>query len=265
MRSYDRMRDLLSDKPVAFHPQLARLLGGINSALLFQQIAFWSSLRADSKAGYGAWIWKTQSELEDETAMTRYEQEGARRILRREGVVEEKRAGIPARLHYRINWGRFFELAAATPYAPVCGKPAYSGGEDAQPGSRKSSEQERGRSSDRPAETAPSKPEKTNREYPEKTQDKNPVPEASEAEAAWREVVCAFIQAGNAPPWLRPWCVGAELSDSTLRVRLPVSATVNGMAFADLVRDQFGEELERTWRLVSSDPRAELELEAGRV
>jgi hypothetical protein len=39
--SYERMRELLSDRPVAFHPQVARLLGSINAGLLFQQLAYW--------------------------------------------------------------------------------------------------------------------------------------------------------------------------------------------------------------------------------
>jgi hypothetical protein len=38
--TYAALRRLLSDRPIAFHPELARVLGGINEALLFQQIAY---------------------------------------------------------------------------------------------------------------------------------------------------------------------------------------------------------------------------------
>jgi hypothetical protein len=47
-----------SDRPIAFHPTMARLLGDINEALLFQQLAYWSDKGADPE-----WIYKSQVEL----------------------------------------------------------------------------------------------------------------------------------------------------------------------------------------------------------
>jgi hypothetical protein len=257
------MRGFLSDRPIAFHPQLARLLGGINAALLFQQIAFWSNTKPDSGSGHGAWIWKTQAELEVEPAMTRYEQEGARRLLRRKGVVEEKRRGVPARLHYRINWRCFFELTDTPVPSPDCGKPANKNGGEVQSRSRELPEQERGEIPDKPADEPQANPESTQRDHIEKEhQNDHDQSEVSGAEAAWLEVASSAIEAGKAPPWFRPWCVRAELSGSTLRVRLPIWATVGDKTFAEATRSELGKKLSRVWCEVSGDPEAVLELEA---
>lgn len=257
------MRDLLSDRPVAFHPQLARLLGGINAALLFHQIAFWSKTKADSESGYSAWIWKTQTELEAETAMTRYEQESARRILRRKGVVEEKRCGVPARLHYRINWRCFFELANALASGPDRGKHANKDGEGPQTRSRDLLEQERGEIPNKLVAEPPTNSESAQRDHIEKeNQGDQSQQEVSEAEVAWLEVASSVIEAGEAPPWFQPWYVDAELSGVRLRVGLRTSARVGDKTFAEATRTVLGEKLSQAWREISGDPNAVLELEA---
>jgi hypothetical protein len=106
--SYDVLRQLLSDRPIAFHPALARVLGGINEALLFQQIAYWSDKGSDPE-----WIYKTQADIEEETTLARTQQENARRKLRSLGVLEEQKRGVPARLYYRVNWEAIFALLDA--------------------------------------------------------------------------------------------------------------------------------------------------------
>jgi hypothetical protein len=103
--AYDALRRLLSDRPIAFHPELARVLGGINEALLFQQIAYWSDKGTDPD-----WIYKTQADIEAETTLARTQQENARRKLRSLGVIEEQKRGVPARLYYRVNWDAIFAL-----------------------------------------------------------------------------------------------------------------------------------------------------------
>ena len=61
MSAYDVLRRILSDRPIAFHPELARAFGGINEALFFQQIAYWSDKGDDPE-----WIYKRRVELEHE-------------------------------------------------------------------------------------------------------------------------------------------------------------------------------------------------------
>jgi hypothetical protein len=105
---YDAFRTILVDKPIAFYPSLARLFGGINEALFFQQIAYWSGRGADPE-----WIYKTREELEAETCLSRYQQEQARKSLVKLGVLEETKRGLPAKLYYRIIWTRLYELYGA--------------------------------------------------------------------------------------------------------------------------------------------------------
>ena len=102
---YDALRALLSDRPIAFHPAMARLLGGINEALLFQQLAYWSDKGTDPE-----WIYKSQVELEAETTLSEYQQLQARKKLKALGVIEDDRRGVPARLYYRVQWEAVFRL-----------------------------------------------------------------------------------------------------------------------------------------------------------
>jgi hypothetical protein len=99
------LRALLSDRPIAFHPMMARVLGGINEALLFQQLAYWSDKGDDPD-----WIYKSQVELEAETTLSEYQQLQARKRLKALGVLDDQRRGVPARLYYRVNWEAVFRL-----------------------------------------------------------------------------------------------------------------------------------------------------------
>jgi hypothetical protein len=102
---YEILRGFLSDRPIAFHPLLARVFGGINEALLFQQLAYWSDKGADPE-----WIYKTQKDIESEITLTRTQQENARAKLRRLGAIEEDKRGVPAKLFFRVQWNTVYQL-----------------------------------------------------------------------------------------------------------------------------------------------------------
>lgn len=87
----------LLDRPVAFQRAFVRLGAGVTGALLLSQLVYWQN-RMD-----GQWFYKTQADLEEETGLTRYEQEGARKKLVALGVLEEQKKGIPAKLYFRVN------------------------------------------------------------------------------------------------------------------------------------------------------------------
>lgn len=87
----------LLDRPVAFQRSFVRLGAGVTGALLLSQLVYWQN-RMD-----GNWFYKTQVELEEETGLSRYEQEGARKKLVSIGVLEEQKKGIPAKLYFRVN------------------------------------------------------------------------------------------------------------------------------------------------------------------
>jgi hypothetical protein len=118
---------------------LARLLGGINEALLFQQLAYWADKGADPE-----WIYKTQKEIEDEITLTRTQQENARARLRKLGVIEETKRGLPAKLYFRVAWDRVFQLLDEQ----VRGKPATKDAGNPQPRMQVSSGLGRGKPAD---------------------------------------------------------------------------------------------------------------------
>lgn len=165
---YEILRSLLSDRPIAFHPMLARIFGGINEALLFQQLAYWSDKGSDPE-----WIYKTQKDIQDEITLTRTQQENARRKLRSLGVIEEAKRGVPAKLYFRVIWDRVYELLeehtsqdAGNPQARMQAPPKDAG--NLQPRMRETAEQERGEPADQDAGDVPTNTKSTNKEYSEK-------------------------------------------------------------------------------------------------
>jgi hypothetical protein len=91
----------LLDKWVSFHPIFAKIGGSAHAGIFLSQAFFWSKRTSDTSG----WFYKTQKEWEEETTLTRYEQEHARKQLREAGVLQEKLEGVPAKLYYRIHWG----------------------------------------------------------------------------------------------------------------------------------------------------------------
>lgn len=113
----------LIDRPIAFQRSFVRLGVGVTGALLLSQMIYWHN-RTD-----GQWFYKTQAELEEETGLSRYEQESARKKLHAIGVLEEVKKGIPAKLYYRVNSEvlQALLLADNPPVKPRnqgCGNPA---------------------------------------------------------------------------------------------------------------------------------------------
>ncbi len=88
------------DVPVTFHRCLVPVTGGITSALLLSQ-AIWTSQWLEPAAD--GWFLRSQDEWTQETGLSRWEQESARRALRRSGLLEERRIGMPARLWFRVR------------------------------------------------------------------------------------------------------------------------------------------------------------------
>ncbi|WKX33950.1 hypothetical protein Q4S50_18290 [Klebsiella pneumoniae subsp. pneumoniae] len=76
----------LLDRPIAFQRSFIRLDIGVTAALFLSQMIYWTNRSDDD-----GWVYKTQEEWEEETGLSRYEQEGARKKLRSIGVLQEKR------------------------------------------------------------------------------------------------------------------------------------------------------------------------------
>lgn len=105
-KKYAHPLDVVLDRPIAFHRGFKDITGSTVAALLLSQLWYWA-IRTSNAEG---WFYKTQEEWEHETGLTRTEQETARKVLKRLGILEEKRVGIPAQLYYRINKQRVAEL-----------------------------------------------------------------------------------------------------------------------------------------------------------
>lgn len=102
---------LIGDRPIAYHPMLAKALGNdIPSAIFITQLIYWS----DKGTWRPGWTVKTQAEFYDETGLTRYQQERARKKLGKTGlnIVQEQLKGVPARLSYRVRFGNLNNLLA---------------------------------------------------------------------------------------------------------------------------------------------------------
>ena len=87
------------DIPVSFHRCLVPVTGGVASALMLSQAIWTTQALAPSDGG---WFIRSQEQWTEETGLTRWEQQTARRALRRAGLLEERRVGMPAKLWFRV-------------------------------------------------------------------------------------------------------------------------------------------------------------------
>lgn len=91
--------------PIAFHWRLVDLTGSVKAALLLSQSIYWTR-RGRDVAKSGGWFHKTAEQWTWETGLSSKEQSSARDTLKVLALVEERRTGIPARLHFRLNTER---------------------------------------------------------------------------------------------------------------------------------------------------------------
>jgi hypothetical protein len=94
----DDLRYLLR-RPIAFHRAFADIAGSAAGGLFLSQLFYWCD-RGDDPDG---WIYKSIEEWREETCLTRYEQEAARRALTACGVLESEKRGMPRRLYFRLD------------------------------------------------------------------------------------------------------------------------------------------------------------------
>ncbi|MFO0099636.1 MAG: hypothetical protein ACK52E_16450 [Aphanizomenon sp.] len=115
-KTFNLLRKLLS-RPVAFHRIFASIGGGATEGLFLSQAYYWSQHTKDPEG----WFYKTSDEWNEETALTRREQETARKSLRELGILREKRKGHPAKLFYQVDVERLYELIyeSSTPNSQI--------------------------------------------------------------------------------------------------------------------------------------------------
>lgn len=90
----------LFDLPVSFHRCLVPITGGVTAALMLSQAIWTTQELVPEREG---WFSKSQDQWTEDTGLSRWEQETARRALRKAGFLEERRAGMPSKLWYRVR------------------------------------------------------------------------------------------------------------------------------------------------------------------
>lgn len=110
----DDLRILL-ERPIAYHHIFGRIAGGATNGLFLSQAFFWTGKGTlpDGQFDPEGWFYKTMIQWEEETCLTRREQQTARKALKDSGVLEEKHAGLPAKLYFRVNMPRLLALVNA--------------------------------------------------------------------------------------------------------------------------------------------------------
>ena len=104
---------LLGSRVIAFHPKLVAITGRVTTGLMLSQSLYWSRKLALTQPETEGWFWKRRQDWLKETGLSRREQETARAELRRAGILEERMAGMPARLWFRVNLNRLATLIDA--------------------------------------------------------------------------------------------------------------------------------------------------------
>ena len=91
----------LLGRQIAFHRRLVDVTANVKAALLLSQSLYWTRHGRDIAENVG-WFWKTAEQWERETGLSAKEQATARDLLRGRSLLEERRRGLPARLHFRL-------------------------------------------------------------------------------------------------------------------------------------------------------------------
>ncbi len=100
--------ELLGEKPIAFNPMLARIAGNAISGLFLSQMLYWKGKGRDTE-----WVYKTIREFEEETCLTRNEQDRAKDAWKELGVLEVVLRGMPRKRYFKINEERLAEVLRA--------------------------------------------------------------------------------------------------------------------------------------------------------
>lgn len=107
---------LVIGKPINYYPRFTKAFGGHADAGVFaSNFYYWDGKGADPEG----WIYKTQRQIEEETGLGRYKQEGARKKLKALNLLEEKLKGNPATVHFKFDWDAVDQLLIKAYYGTV--------------------------------------------------------------------------------------------------------------------------------------------------
>ena len=96
-------------KPINYWPMFCKAFGDSKTGIFLSNFLYWEGKQQDPDG----WIYKSQKEILEETGLERSGQEYARTKLKKLSCLEEKRAGVPARLYYSFNWEEVDKVVTA--------------------------------------------------------------------------------------------------------------------------------------------------------
>jgi hypothetical protein len=95
------------DRTISYQ-RIFTVFGGIKTALFLSQACYWSYKKYE--IGEDGWFYKTSKDWEFETDLTFHDQKSIRNKLIKLGILSEKRLGINATKHFKVNFERLEEL-----------------------------------------------------------------------------------------------------------------------------------------------------------
>lgn len=84
-------------RTVAYHPNLKNITGSTTATILLCQLIYWADKTSDG------WIYKDSMELEEETGLTYYEQQTARKALLDLGIITEEYKRLDHKISFRLH------------------------------------------------------------------------------------------------------------------------------------------------------------------
>lgn len=108
----------LFDRPIAYHPWLAKAVGGVTRGILLSQLLYWQKTKdkelnpslKDSKND--GWVWKTEAEWREETALSVRELKSAIKGLVELKIIEIKEERLLHKRYFKVNLAKLEELSS---------------------------------------------------------------------------------------------------------------------------------------------------------
>ena len=91
--------EILGQAPIVFHRIFVDITGSVTAALWLSYALYALAKHPERES----WFWHTARDWLESTGLSRREQESARRVLVGRNLVLQQRAGMPARLHFKVN------------------------------------------------------------------------------------------------------------------------------------------------------------------
>lgn len=106
LQELNSLKAQLDGDYITYFPSLTPLCGSHKAAAMLSVALVWTRNWLRHHPERDGWFWKTRTEWQHETGLSRREQASARRALVAAGLLVEKRRGMPARLHFRVDLDR---------------------------------------------------------------------------------------------------------------------------------------------------------------